>query len=105
MPPTRLIAPLVLAGILLAVAGCASKPGPAEAAPLPRATTAQPSPTGQPGPSNGGQPPAMTTKSTATTSSSDWPNPEDCVTYNPNALTTQFANGVYTVTNGSILVI
>jgi hypothetical protein len=107
MPPIRrLTAPLLLAGILLAAAGCGSKAGSAQAATLPSATTAQPSPTGQPGSTGGGQPATTTTKGTATTSTtSDWPSPEDCTTYNPSALTVQFANGVYTVTNGSILVI
>jgi hypothetical protein len=104
MPPIRLTAPLLLAGILIAAAGCGSKPGVADAAPLPSATTAQPSPTGQPGPTSD-KPLSSTTKSTTITVTSDWPSPEDCTSYNPSALTTQFSNGIYTVTNGSILVI
>jgi hypothetical protein len=33
-----------------------------------------------------------------------WPTPEDCVSYNPGNVTVQYDNGIYTVTDGSTVV-
>jgi hypothetical protein len=38
-------------------------------------------------------------------STSQWPSPEDCVSYNPNNLTLAYASGTYTVKDGSKLVV
>jgi hypothetical protein len=101
MPPIRLAAPLVLAGILLAATGCGgSKPAPQVIGPAPNATTGQPTPTAPAGGS-----PASPARTTGNTSSSDWPSPEDCISYNPSNLTTHYENGIWTVASGSVLVI
>src|SRR5215510_10854034 len=99
--PVRFAAPLVLAGILLLAAGCGGKSGPDAIGPAPTATTGQPSPvvTGDL-PKTGG--PATST--TKTTSTSDWPSPEDCISYNPSALTSHYEAGVWVVSNGSVAV-
>jgi hypothetical protein len=34
-----------------------------------------------------------------------WPSPEDCVSYNPNNLTVNFASGAYTVSDGAKVVV
>jgi len=97
--PVRLAAPLVLAAILLVAAGCGGKSGPDALGPAP-ATTGQP-PTGTAEPPKSGAPTTARTTSTTTSSTSDWPSPEDCVSYNPAALTTHYEAGIWTVGNGS----
>ena len=98
----RLATPLVLAGILLLAAGCGGKSSPDALGPAPNATTGQPSPTVSGGlPKSGG--PATTTKTTSS-STADWPSPEDCISYNPSALTTHYEAGVFVVSNGSVAV-
>jgi hypothetical protein len=99
----RLAVPLALAGILLLAAGCGSKSGPDALGPAPTATTGQPSPaaTGDL-PKTGG--PATNTTKTTSSSTSDWPSPEDCISYNPSSLTTHYEAGVWVVSNGSVAV-
>jgi hypothetical protein len=82
-----------IAVLTLAVgAGCGKKSPGAASAPDPSsppvaATTpasAAPIPDGSPEPVGTG-----------------WPSPEDCITYNPTTVTATFANGTYTVTDGT----
>jgi hypothetical protein len=112
---------MLAAGALVALglgAGC----GPSEpvAGPGPQTSadpTASPEPTDEPTPppgdgegdgnqgggnqgGGGGNPPS-TPKPPA---QSDWPSPEDCISYNPNNVTVTYDNGTYTVSDGSTVV-
>src|SRR5262245_33184276 len=96
--PVRLAAPLAIAAILLFAAGCGGKSGPDAIGPAPTATTGQPAPTGSGQPSKTGGPAPTTTKTT-TSSTSDWPSPEDCISYNPSTLTIHYEAGFYAINN------
>ena len=110
MPPirsVRLAAPLAIAAIaaiLLFAAGCGGKSGPDAGGPAPATTTGQPAPTGTGQPSRSGGPAPTTTKTT-TSSTSDWPSPEDCVSYNPSTLTVHYEAGIYAINSGSTEVV
>jgi hypothetical protein len=93
---TPLATPLAIACVLAAGAGCAGQ-APAGAGPTsngspPVTAGATPATTNPPAGSTTAAPPA-------------WPSPADCVSYNPNALTVHYEAGVYTVTEGSTVVV
>ena len=102
--PVRLAASLALAAILLFAAACGGKSGPDANGPARAATTVQPSSTGTAEPPKSGGPAPTTTKTT-TSSTSDWPSPEDCISYNPSALTVHYEAGTYAINNGSTQVV
>lgn len=90
---------------VVATAGCSSKSVPPSSALGPVSATSPAgtgeSPTSEPNTSGTGQQttkPKNTTKPQTTTG--DWPNPANCVSYNPGNLTVAFANGAYTVSDG-----
>ena len=91
MSPLRLVVPLVVAAALLT--GCGGKQAATSGAPTPDQTA---------------PPPATTTTSavkqspTAISGGGDWPAPEDCVSYDPTALTTHYEAGFWTVGDGSV---
>src|SRR5262245_41993642 len=93
MSPLRLVVPLVVAAGLLA--GCGSKPAPTSGAPTPDQTA-------PPTTAVAGGPTPTTPRTTGTTGSGDWPSPEDCVSYDPTALTTRYDAGFWTVSDGSV---
>lgn len=57
-------------------------------------------PGGQSGGQSGGQPNGQPAPQTPS-----WPSPEDCVSYNPGAVTVKFEAGAYSVTDGSKVVL
>jgi hypothetical protein len=94
---------VVLAAILFVAAGCGGKSNPDAAGPGPAATTGQPSGTAQPPKSDA--PPTTGRTTTTSSSTSDWPSPEDCISYNPSTLTTHYEAGIWVVSSGSVAVI
>jgi hypothetical protein len=82
---------------VLAGAGCSSPAAPAGAAGTPTSTVTAPA-TGTPSPT------ANKTTSAPPPAGSDWPSPEDCISYDPNSVTVQFDGAIYTVSDGSQVV-
>jgi hypothetical protein len=94
----RVLAACVVAACGLALAGCAKSASDAGSGAL-GAVGSNP-PSSAPATTS-----ATTPASTPTTKSaqpaSDWPTPEDCVSYNPATLTVSYAGGHYRVTDGA----
>jgi hypothetical protein len=90
-----LIAPLTVAAVLLT--GCVSKTSDSATQATPSAATAL-SPSAEPATS------PVTAASSKPPAAPSWPTPEDCVTYNPASVSVSFAGGLYTVTDGSVVV-
>ena len=93
----------MLAAVLFVAAGCGGKSSQDAAGPGPAATTGQPSGTAQPPKSDA--PPTTGRTTTTSSSTSDWPSPEDCISYNPSTLTTHYEAGIWVVSSGSVAVI
>ena len=93
MSPFRLVIPLVVAASLLA--GCGGKQATTSGAPTPDQTAPTTTAAVTPSPT-----PRATTGGTG--GGGDWPSPEDCVSYDPTGLTTQYEAGFWTVTDGSV---
>jgi hypothetical protein len=89
--------------VLAGASGCGGSGSPADPTPSASTIAATPEPTGTGagGPAADPQP-----TSTGTTSgggggqTNAWPSPEDCVTYNPNNLTKQYAAGIWSIRDG-----
>lgn len=96
MRPISLVAPLAMVCVLAASAGCAKKSD--STATTPTVSTVL-SPSAAPTASSG--PTAAKTTSAAAPS---WPTPEDCVSYNPASVTVNYEAGIYSVNDGSKVV-
>jgi len=84
-------------GATLALAGCASKSnGTGALSPVGASVSPTATSTGTTSP----KPTSATTKPTGS-QNSDWPEPADCVSYNPATLTVTYASGSYRITDGS----
>jgi hypothetical protein len=100
--------PLVVVAVLMAASGCSSKSAQAGSGGLNNAptfaTTAAPSTTA-PTNTTGATPTAKATTKKPT-STSDWPSPSDCVSYNPANLSLDGSGstGTFLVTDGSTVV-
>src|SRR5688572_9336323 len=93
-----LAAPLAAALLLATGASCDSKSDNAS----PPGTTVQTSLEATAAPTGG---PTTAPAKTTAAAAPQWPSPEDCLSYNPNNLTTNYAAGFYTVNDGSKQVI
>src|SRR4030095_4405225 len=85
--------PLAVTGVLAMGASCDSKP---QANPAPVVTTVV-SPSVAPVSSPG--------KATSSPAPPAWPAPEDCITYNPSTLTSNYAAGIHQISDGSHVVL
>jgi hypothetical protein len=103
---------VIVAAAFVVSAGCDSGADPANPAPVTQPTpSVEATPTDPPATDEPGQPdppPANNGSggqdSGGQNSGASWPTPEDCVSYNPNNLTVQYASGVYSVKDGAKVV-
>jgi hypothetical protein len=99
----RLPVLLLAATTVLITAACGSSPTtpPAGASGVTPSTAASPSSPAPVDSPTAGKTPASTK---TTSSQSSWPAPEDCVSYDPNAVQVDYADGTYTVSAGGTTV-
>jgi hypothetical protein len=99
MRRTLITAPLALAGVLMAATACGSKAANDNTtlgqSPTVTVTSAPASPAQTA--TNTGAPPKKTTAPPAPS----WPTPEDCISYNPNNLTSHYEAGIWAINDGS----
>lgn len=107
-----LAAPLAFVCVLAAGAGCASKTDSTGPVPqLSTVVTASAPPSGAPSGAASGSPGTANPPAGGTNApppppaAPQWPTPEDCVSYNPNALTVNYEAGKYAVLEGSRVVV
>jgi hypothetical protein len=102
----RLAIFLSAAALLLTAAGCGNGSAPTTTAATTPSSTGRlsgPSVANPPASANGG---GQTNSSNGGSGQSDWPTPQDCVSYNPSTITVTYStdDGSYAVTSGSTIV-
>jgi hypothetical protein len=104
MRRTTLAASSALVCVLVAVAGCGSKPStvvdPTASGTLAVGSAAPTTPAATPAKTTGG----TSGGGTSGGGSSDWPSPEDCVSYNPTNVTVHYEAGIFQVNDGTKVV-
>ena len=98
-------ASLAVAALTLAAsAGCGSASGSAQPAATQVPLLSPPASPGA-GESQPTPKPSLATSRPAGTSAPSWPSPEDCISYNPISLTVNYEAGIYSVSDGSRVVV
>jgi hypothetical protein len=86
--------PLAVIGLLATGASCGTKANQAGPTPVVSSVVT---------PSNA--PNSSPTKVTSSPAASDWPSPEDCISYNPGNVTSNYAAGIYEIRDGSKVIL
>jgi hypothetical protein len=94
--PLSLASLLASVCVLVASTGCSSTSG--QAGPEPNTSTVLT-------PSSGPTTSTVPAKSASTPAAPAWPTPEDCVRYNPSTVTVHYEAGIYSINDGSVVVL
>jgi hypothetical protein len=97
----RLLAAAPVAVLLVLATACGSSAENSPPAPTGAGVFDQTSPSAD-ATNAGGAPATQNTQNNGGNTQAQWPSPEDCVSYNPNNVTSRYAAGIWAIVDGNI---